>query len=238
MVFTCTGSTFTDMSLDYSTAGQLIGTITAASAWDEDTKGTFHLNLVGKEYDEQFTLCDTLTNNSVACGYAGAVEVDLSGIAASHLGQNFTSLALTTLITTAYIDFSAKADGSTTEQCTKSMFASGYNSTSTDSTSTDSTSISRLKATINGSQIDPALLYGGIALAVVVAGVGLAAYAMKLAKMMTPRDREVTPYGLRPAMEMKRFRSRSRSSTSLSSRSRMLKNDAAEKLVDEKREIV
>eukprot|EP00986_Skeletonema_menzelii_P002953 scaffold855_cov140-Skeletonema_menzelii.AAC.14 len=217
MVFACTGSTFTDMSLDYSTAGQLIGTITASSAWDEDTKGTFHLNLAGKTSDDTFTLCDTLTSNSVACGSAGAVEVDLSGIAASHLGQNFTSLALTTLITTAYIDFSAKPDGSTTEQCTQNIFTSGYNSTNIGSNS------SQLDTATNRSQINSGLLYVGIALAVVVAGVGLAAYAMKRAKI-----------SIGPIIQVKRMSSRSRSNRSHRSRSHSKpKNDAEEKVVDD-----
>jgi len=234
MGFTCTGSTFTDMSLDYSTAGQLIGTITASGTWDEYTKGNLHLNVAGKKYDEKFTLCDDLTSNSVACGYAGTVEVDLSGIAASHLGQNFTSSFLTTVITAAYIDFTAKPNGKK-EHCKKQMLTSGYNSTNIDSTSTDSTIVSSqldttttTATTTTGTYINPALLYGGIALAVVVAGVGLAAYAMKRAKV-----------SIGPVIKMKRIRSRSRSSTSLSSRIRsMPKNDAAEKLVDDEGVIV
>ena len=216
MGFTCTGSTFTDMSLDYSTAGQLIGTITASGTWSEYTKGNLHLNVAGKKYDEKFTLCDDLTSNSVACGYAGTVEVDLSGIAASHLGSGFSTLSLTTLITTAYIDFSAKPDGSTTEHCKKKMFASGYSRTST------STMVSSQLDT--GTYINPAHLFGMIALIVVV-GVGLTVHAMKRAGV-----------SIGPVMKMKRIRSRSGSSTSrsLSSRSRsMPKNDAEEKLVDD-----
>eukprot|EP00986_Skeletonema_menzelii_P002955 scaffold855_cov140-Skeletonema_menzelii.AAC.16 len=232
MVFACTGPTFTDMSLDYSINGQLIATITASSTWSEYTKGRMHINLAGKKYDDTFTLCDDLTSSSVACGYAGTVEVDLSGIAASHLGQNFTSSFLTTVITAAYIDFTAKPNGKK-EHCKKQMLTSGYNSTNIDSTSTDSTIVSSqldttTTTTTAGTYINPALLYGGIALAVVVAGVGLAAYAMKRAKV-----------SIGPVIKMKRIRSRSRSSTSLSSRSRsMPKNDAAEKLVDDEGVIV
>ena len=230
MVFACTGSTFTDMALDYSIDGQLIATITASSTWSEYTQGRMHINLAGKKYDDTFTLCDDLTSSSVACGSAGTVEVDLSGIAASHLGQNFTSSFLTTVITAAYIDFTAKPNGKK-EHCKKQMLTSGYNSTNIDSTSTDSTIVSSqldTTTTTTGTYINPALLYGGIALAVVVAGVGLAAYAMKRAKV-----------SIGPVIKMKRIRSRSRSSTSLSSRSRsMPKNDAAEKLVDDEGVIV
>ena len=82
--------------------------------------------------------------------------------------------------------------------------------------------------TDNWSQINPVLLYGGIALAVVVVVVAVAAYAMKRAKI-----------SLRPAIEVKRIRSRSRSNISLKSRSRsMPKNDAEEKLVNEEGEVV
>ena len=224
MVFTCTGSTFTDMSLDYSTDGQLIGTITASDTWDEYTKGNLHLNVFGKKYNEKFTLCDDLTSNSVACGYAGAVELNLSGFAASHLGSGFSSLKSTTFITTAYIDFSAKPDGTTTEHCKKNMFASGYDKTSTSTTSTTVSSSQLNATTIN--HINPAHLFGTIAVLVVV-GVGLTVRALRQAKM-----------SIGPVIKMKRLRSRSRSSRSgrsLSSRSRSgSKNHAAEKLIDDK----
>ena len=108
MVFSCTGSTFTALSLDYTTNGQLIGTITADTTWNEYTKGKFLYNLGGKKYDATFTLCDSLTSSSVACGYPGNVIVDMSGFAATYLGQDFSSSRMKTLITSAYINFSAK----------------------------------------------------------------------------------------------------------------------------------
>ena len=49
MVFSCTGSTFTALSLDYTTDGQITGTITAASDWSKYTKAKLHLNIVGKK---------------------------------------------------------------------------------------------------------------------------------------------------------------------------------------------
>lgn len=211
MVFTCTGSTFTDMSLDYSTDGQLIGNITAASAWDEYANGTLHINVAGKKYDDTFTLCDTLTNSS-ACGYAGDVQVDLSEIAASHLGSDFSSLASTTFITAAYIDFSVEQDGNATEHCEKNMFASGDKHKQ------------EQKQQVH---INPVFLYGTIALLVVV-GVGLTARAIKRAAV-----------SLGPVIEVKRHRS-SRSIRSLRSRgSRSIpRNDAEVKLVDDERVIV
>ena len=232
MVFTCTGSTFTALSLDYSTADEIIGNITAADTWSEYTNGTFHINLAGNEYEEEFTLCDTLTNSSVACGYAGAVQVDLSEMAESlFVGHNFSSLALKALITSAYIDFSAQPDGYTTEHCTKHMLTSGYGSASTTSSNM------KARSTTNKSHnIVHGLLHGMIALTIVVAVVAVARYATKLAKMMSPRGQEATPYGLRPGTWMKSIRGRSGSKRS---RNRsMSKNDAEEKLVDEKGELV
>eukprot|EP00986_Skeletonema_menzelii_P002952 scaffold855_cov140-Skeletonema_menzelii.AAC.13 len=198
MVFTCKGPTFTAMSLDYSTDGQLIGTITAADDWDKYTKGKFHLNVGGEKYDVTFTLCLTLTSSSVACGSPGKVIFDMSGFAATYLGQDFTSSKTTTLITASSIDFSAKPNGKT-EHCKKHVLTSGMNSNT------------------NGTK-------GSLIALAVVVGVGLAAYAMKRAKMK-----------FMPAIEVKRIRmGRSRSNMSLSSRSRSIpKNDAEEKLVNE-----
>ena len=191
------------MSLDYRTNGQLIGTIIAADYWDKYTKGKFHSNIGGKKNDVSFNLCLTLTSRSVACGSPGKVIFDMSGFAATYLGQDFSSSRMKTLITTAYIDFSAKPDGKTTEHCKKHVLTSSIRS-------------SRLHSNTNGTNVSL------IVLAIVV-GVGLAAYALKRAKMRFV-----------PFIEVKRIRmGRSTSSMSLHSRSRsMPKNDAEEKLVD------
>ena len=186
MVFSCTGSTFTALSLDYTTNGQLIGTIEAASTWDEYTKGKFHYNLGGKKYDVSFTLCDSLTSSSVACGYPGNVIVDMSGFAATYLGQDFSSSRMKTLITSAYIDFSAKPNGKT-EHCKKQVLTSG--------------STSELNAATNGSLI---------ALVVVVI-VGLAAYALKRSKVSLRPAIEVKLIRLGRSSSNRSLNSRSRS---------------------------
>ncbi len=283
MVFSCTGSTFTALSLDYTTDGQITGTITAASDWSKYTKAKLHLNIVGKKFDDKFTLCDNLTEDSVPCGDAGDVIVDMSDIAESHLGQNFTSSNVAKLVLATYMDFSAKPRGKT-EHCKKQVLTTGYDASAVDATTNEdaatngeaadedatneeatdeeatandyadvtenatvyyngtttgntstivnsqldtTTHWSQINPSNSSRQIDPALLYGGIALAAIVVIVGMTSYALKRAGL-----------SVGPPIKVRRVRSTRSRSRSRSRSRRSHADEKLERLVDGEGEMV
>eukprot|EP00574_Skeletonema_japonicum_P010675 CAMPEP_0201714654 /NCGR_PEP_ID=MMETSP0593-20130828/1040_1 /ASSEMBLY_ACC=CAM_ASM_000672 /TAXON_ID=267983 /ORGANISM="Skeletonema japonicum, Strain CCMP2506" /LENGTH=180 /DNA_ID=CAMNT_0048203949 /DNA_START=89 /DNA_END=631 /DNA_ORIENTATION=- len=127
MGFSCSGnSVFTALSLDYSQDNELYATITASSAWDDDTEATITAKMGGSTVlKEEIAVCDYLTSDN--CGEAGTLVLDLSSFLPD--GDVATSDAMGAIITTSYVEIKAKLNGSY-EKCKKSTLSSAYQSSS------------------------------------------------------------------------------------------------------------
>eukprot|EP00984_Skeletonema_dohrnii_P023296 scaffold12362_cov79-Skeletonema_dohrnii-CCMP3373.AAC.2 len=169
MSFDCSGNTiFTDLELDYSDDNVLLATITADAEWKNNTQASLSATMGDvKVLEEKFELCTYLIEESVACGDAGNVTLDLSSIAVPSAGA--TSETMASLISSSYIEFKAKPSGKNKEKCIKSPI----------STTSHLFSFSHSPITSeNAFKFE--ILFGIIAL---VALVGLAAFAYKRSKI-------------------------------------------------------
>ena len=170
MVFSCSGTIFTDLELNYGSDNTLLAEINAASTWSNTTKAKATAKYAGKTVlKEKVVLCDYLTSDSVDCGDAGTVIADLSPLVAARLGDTFKSSTIDALVHSAKIEFKANPGGSKKyEKCSKSTFQSAQLASHT------STYGGTSSAKTGG------IFIGLIALTALV---GLAAYAMKRAKV-------------------------------------------------------
>eukprot|EP00573_Skeletonema_grethae_P007851 CAMPEP_0201698268 /NCGR_PEP_ID=MMETSP0578-20130828/18095_1 /ASSEMBLY_ACC=CAM_ASM_000663 /TAXON_ID=267565 /ORGANISM="Skeletonema grethea, Strain CCMP 1804" /LENGTH=220 /DNA_ID=CAMNT_0048184749 /DNA_START=40 /DNA_END=702 /DNA_ORIENTATION=+ len=172
MVFSCDGTIFTDLELNYGTNDALFIEITAVSEWSNTTKAKVTAKYAGKTVlREKVALCDYLASDSVDCGDAGTVIADVSPLVAARLGDQFLTSTMDALINAASIEFKANPYGSKKyeEKCTKSTFSSAHLATH--------------NATYGGSSSSKTKNGILIGLAALVGLAALAAYAMKRAKI-------------------------------------------------------
>ena len=170
MGFTCNGSTFTGLALDYSTDYELYATITASSTWDADTEAKLKAKISGQTVlEETIYICDYISDGSSAsCGEAGYIKMNLS----DFLPDGATSTLMGSMITTSSIEIKAKPDGSSYEKCTKGSLSVAYQ---------------RSNGIISGNTSKAVgFAFGAIALA------GLAAYAVKKKRSESAQKKKPT----------------------------------------------
>mmetsp|Transcript_92 Transcript_92/g.143 ORF Transcript_92/g.143 Transcript_92/m.143 type:complete len:170 (-) Transcript_92:141-650(-) len=121
MTFTCDGTVFTKVVLNYANAGEFFVTVTAANAYDVDTEATITAKIGGTTVlDETIKVCDNVTSGT--CGATGDIVLDLSGFIPD---DDNSKAMVATLIPMASIEIESSPNG-TTEKCTQSLSNTSY----------------------------------------------------------------------------------------------------------------
>ena len=111
MATSCTGTPFSDLTLDYSDFdenGNFYVEVTADSAWDEGTKVKVNGEYAGMTFKTKgIKLCDYLTSNSVACGQDGTVEINIGPL----MHQGVSESLIEDIIADGYIVAKTKVNG-------------------------------------------------------------------------------------------------------------------------------
>lgn len=126
MGFSCSGDTFTSLSLDYSTDYKLYADIYASSSYDENTEASITAKLGGSTVvKEKIDVCDYISSGT--CGEEGDFQLDLSSFLPGE--DVATSNMMEYAITSAYIEVKAKPNGKY-EKCKKATLSTAYQSAS------------------------------------------------------------------------------------------------------------